>query len=70
MKQAYGRDAWNFPELHRNAEKRDEPLDGVYTFDVGLLDLLGPPLRWGSLFEAIRNLRKAELAAQSQAAAA
>eukprot|EP00969_Alexandrium_andersonii_P297382 13143047-Alexandrium_andersonii.AAC.1 len=69
MKQAYGRDAWNYPELHKNPLKRNEPLDGVYTFDVGLLDLLGEPFRWGSLFVAIQKLHKAELAAQAPAAA-
>eukprot|EP00969_Alexandrium_andersonii_P203742 9002605-Alexandrium_andersonii.AAC.1 len=55
MKQAYGRDAWHYPDL-RSPAKKDLPLDGVYKFDVKLLESLGETLRWGSLFEAIRQL--------------
>ena len=54
MRQAYGRGAWKFPE-HHTGPNREKPLDGTYKFDVSLLESLGEPLRWGSLFEAIRQ---------------
>ena len=69
MKQAYGRDAWKFPELHRDPVKREEPLEGVYRFDTDLLDTLGEPFRWGSLFSAIQRLATPEEVAQAAAAA-
>eukprot|EP00969_Alexandrium_andersonii_P301584 13332037-Alexandrium_andersonii.AAC.1 len=47
MQQAHGRGAWYYSELHRDPVKRDLPLDGVYKFDLDLLNSLGAPMRWG-----------------------
>eukprot|EP00969_Alexandrium_andersonii_P203873 9008154-Alexandrium_andersonii.AAC.1 len=52
MCQAYGRDAWNPPVPVRS----NEPIDGVYKFSVPLMESLGDPMNWGSLFKAIQQV--------------